>query len=109
MRRAHQEGHVRVFGGHFAGLGLGAEDFADDQVIALFGIFPHHARIVGVGGVFRIGIGDVATILCRDGGDMDAADPLLLDRYGVDARDFQRFGGQSFDRGEGGKGADCGA
>ena len=85
--RAQQERGVRIVEHDLAGFLFHPEDLTDDQLYALFGIFAHHARIVGIGGVLGEGVGDLARRLGRFGGDMDAADPLLFDRHGIDAGD----------------------
>ena len=91
--RPQKEGHARIFGAHFAGFLLGAKDFADDELHALFAILAHHAGIVGVGHVFGVDVVNGACRLGGFGGLMDAADPLLLDRNRIDARHLDRSGG----------------
>ena len=89
--RSHQEGDVGIVGGDAAGGALDAEGLADDQVVALLGIFAHDALIVGVGDILGIDIVDVAALLGGVERLVDAADPLLLDRDGVDGGDLDRL------------------
>ena len=56
--RAHQEGHVRIFGADLARLLLDAEDLAHDQLDARLAVLAHHARIVGVRHVLGVGVVD---------------------------------------------------
>ena len=92
--RAEQKGGVGIIQHHFARFLLDAEDLADDQIGPALGIFAHHPRIVGVGGVFRVGVLDLPRRLGGLGGDVDAAHPLLFDRYGVDPGDLDRVLGE---------------
>jgi hypothetical protein len=86
--RAHQEGGTGKVAGDLARRAFDAEDFTDDQIVALLGIFAHHALIVGVGDVLGIDVLDLAAILGGVQRLVDPADPLLLDRHGVDGRDL---------------------
>jgi hypothetical protein len=58
--------------------------------VAGFGVFAHDALIVIVRGVFGKHILDIAARDGGVGGLVDTADPLLLDRNGVDRRDLER-------------------
>ncbi|MCY1243938.1 hypothetical protein D9M72_569810 [compost metagenome] len=53
-------------------------------------IFAHDALVIVVRGVFRIDIVDIAAFLGGIGRLVDTADPLLLDRNGIDGRHLYR-------------------
>jgi hypothetical protein len=89
--RPEEEGQSRVLGASLTRFGFGAEDFTHDQLHARLKVLAHHAGAVGVGGVFSLGVIHRAGSLQRLGGDVDAADPLLLHRHVVDARHAKRF------------------
>jgi hypothetical protein len=109
--RAHQIGGFGIVARHLARGILDGEDFADDQVVAGFGIFAHDALIIIVRGVFGEHILDIAARDGGVGGLVDAADPLLFHRHGVDRRDFERpFGARAADETRHGerRGTGCG-
>jgi hypothetical protein len=65
-----------------------AKDSPTISVLPL-GVLAHHALVVGVGDVLAEHVLDLAA---RHGGLqrlVDAADPLLLDRHGVDRGDLE--------------------
>ena len=91
--RAHEIGGIGIIRRHLAGGLLDAEDLADDEAVAGLGIFPHHPVVVGIRDVLGEDVFDVPAFGRGIGGLVDAADPLLLHRDGIDRRHLQRIGG----------------
>ena len=68
---------------------LDAEHLAHDELVAGLGILAHHPLVVGVGDVLGPVVGDLAARLGGLERLVDPADPLLLDRHGVDRGDLE--------------------
>jgi hypothetical protein len=87
-RRAHEERHLRVILGDLARRLLDRERLADDEGVALLRVFAQHALVVRVGHLLGEHVLDLAAVLGGVERLVDAAHPLLLDRYGVNRRDL---------------------
>jgi hypothetical protein len=90
---AEHEGGFRIVGSHLAGFLFHRVGFADDQLVALFGIFAHGARVVGARNAFREHIFDDPFF----GGSLkccvQAGIPGVLDRGRMDACNLERRSG----------------
>ncbi len=89
--RSHQECRVWIILGNFACRAFKSENFADDQLHALFGKLAHDALVVRIRNIFRERVFDIAAFRRSIQRLVDAADPLLLDRQGVNRGNLQFF------------------
>jgi hypothetical protein len=71
-----------------------ANDSPTISVLPFGGVLAHHALVVGVGDVLAEHVLDLAARLGGLQRLVDAADPLLLDRHGVDGGDLELGLGQ---------------
>ena len=90
--RAHEISDFREVGRDAASRALDSKGLADDEVAAFGRELAHHPLIIGVRGVLRPFIGDLAAIFGGVQRFMNAGHPLLLNRHGVDRRDLDRAG-----------------
>ncbi len=94
--RTQHEGGFRIVGSNLAGFPLDGIGLADDQRVALFGIFAHSARIVSARNAFGEDIVDhaVSEAACLQR-LVQTGIPGIFHRRGMDAGNFEVFPAQS--------------
>src|SRR5690606_15338488 len=90
----HKKAGVRVIACNRTGCLLNAKGFTEDQPVTGLAKLPHDTLVVRVCDIFSENILDFAALLCRIGSLVDAAYPLLLNRYSIDGGDFKLIGGK---------------